>query len=72
MQSWRMQQGQPVRCPERFRPLESVRRSMERDIARDFLGAGRLCDEQAQSIQLNAITTIGSTAGARDVPARQP
>jgi hypothetical protein len=42
--------------PELFRSLESVRWSMESDIPWDRFDPGRLSDEQARTIKMNAIT----------------
>jgi len=42
--------------PELFRSLESVRWSMESDIPWDHFDPGRLSDEQARTIKMNAIT----------------
>ncbi len=42
--------------PELFRQLESVRWNMERDIPWNDFDAGRLSDEQALTIKMNAIT----------------
>ena len=42
--------------PELFKQLESVRWDMDKDIPWDSFDAGKLSDEQAQTIKMNAIT----------------
>ncbi len=42
--------------PDLFRSLESVRWNMEKDVPWDEFDAGKLSDEQAQTIKMNAIT----------------
>ncbi len=42
--------------PELFKQLESVRWDMDKDIPWDQFDAGKLSDEQAQTIKMNAIT----------------
>ena len=42
--------------PELFKQLEAVRWNMDKDIPWDQFDAGRLSDEQAQTIKMNAIT----------------
>ena len=42
--------------PELFKSLESVRWNMDKDVPWDTFDAGRLSDEQARTVKMNAIT----------------
>ena len=46
----------PLLYPDIFRSLESVRWNLETDVPWNDFDAGKLSEEQAQTIKMNAIT----------------
>ena len=48
--------------PELFRSLESVRWNMEKDINWDQFDASKLSEEQAQTIEMKAVTEWSALA----------